>query len=317
MKTLQEILQIEIPIIVAPMFLVSNEAMVVAACESGATAAIPALNYRSTQQLREGIQKIRSGTTKPFGINLIVNKSNVLYKEQLKICCEERVGFIITSLGSPEETIREAHQVDTLVFCDVTDVTYAKKVELLGADALIAVNKNAGGHAGNLSPEELIPQLLANCQLPVISAGGIGDAEGVRQMMALGAAGLSMGSIFIATHEAPVSQEYKQAIIAYGAKDIVMTTKLSGTPCTVIRTPYVEKIGTEQNWLEKLLNKNKTLKKWAKALTFVRGMKQLRSAAFSATYKTLWCAGPSIESVKSIRSISDILDELKPGFSHE
>jgi nitronate monooxygenase len=96
-----------------------------------------------------------------------------------------------------------------------------------------------------------------------------------------------------------------------------MTTKLSGTPCTIIKTPYVEKIGTQQNWLERFLNKNKRLKKWAKALTFMRGMKQLRNAAFGATYKTLWCAGPSIENVKAIRSISEIIHELKPGFSHE
>jgi nitronate monooxygenase len=314
MKNLTELLNIEVPIIVAPMFLVSNEAMIIAACESGATAAIPALNYRTTDLLREGIQKIRKGTDKPFGINLIVNKSNVLYKEQLRICCEEKVAYIITSLGSPEETIKEAHQVGTLVFCDVTDLNYAKKVESLGADALIAVNKNAGGHAGNQSAEELIPQLIKSCNIPVISAGGISDAAGIKNIMSLGAAGLSIGSIFIATHEAPVSQEYKQAIVDYGAKDIVMTTKLSGTPCTVIKTPYVEKIGTEQNWLERFLNKNKRLKKWAKALTFVRGMKKLRNAAFSATYKTLWCAGPSIENVKSIRSIQEIINELKPGF---
>jgi nitronate monooxygenase len=316
MKSLTDLLNIEVPIIVAPMFLVSNEAMIIAACKAGATAAIPALNYRTTDLLRQGIQQIRKETDKPFGINLIVNKSNVLYKEQLRICCEEKVAYIITSLGSPEETIKEAHQVGTLVFCDVTDLNYAKKVESLGADAIIAVNKDAGGHAGNLSAEELLPQLIKNCNIPVISAGGISDAEGIARIMNLGAAGLSIGSIFIATHEAPVSQEYKQAIVDYGADDIVMTTKLSGTPCTVIKTPYVEKIGTEQNWLERLLNKNKRLKKWAKALTFVRGMKQLRNAAFSATYKTLWCAGPSIENVKSIRHIQEIIDELKPGFKH-
>jgi nitronate monooxygenase len=132
----------------------------------------------------------------------------------------------------------------------------------------------------------------------------------------LGAAGLSMGSLFIATDEAGVSKEYKQAIVDYGAKDIVMTTKLSGTPCTVIKTPYVEKIGTDQNWLEKLLNKNKRLKKWFKALTFLRGMKQLRKAAFSATYKTLWCAGPSIEHVKEIKPLASIIVELEKGFSH-
>jgi nitronate monooxygenase len=316
MKNLCDLLQIEIPIIVAPMFLVSNEDMIIAACKSGATAAIPALNYRNIQDLREGIRKIRAATDKPFGINLIVNKSNMLYKQQLKICCEEKVVYIITSLGSPEETIREAHKVGTLVFCDITDVAYAKKVEALGADALIAVNKYAGGHAGSLSPEVLLGQLIKSCRIPVISAGGVGDAEGVRKIMALGAAGLSIGTIFIATHESPVSLEYKQAIVDYGAKDIVMSTKLSGTPCTVIKTPYVEKIGTEQNWLEKLLNRNKRLKKWFKALTFMKGMKQLRRAAFSATYKTVWCAGPSIQYVHEIRSISEILEDLKKGFTH-
>lgn len=317
MKTLSQLLNIEIPLIVAPMFLVSNEAMVIAACQSGATAAIPALNYRNINELREGIKKIRNGTDKPFGINLIVNKSNILYKDQLRVCCEERVPFIITSLGSPAETIKEAHKVGTLVFCDVTDVEYALKVEQLGADALIAVNKDAGGHAGSKDAKSLISELSKSCQLPIISAGGVGDAKGVKEMMRFGAAGLSMGSIFIASEEAPVSEEYKQAIIQYGAKDIVFTTKLSGTPCTVIKTPYVEKIGTDQNWLEKILNKNKKLKKWFKALTFMKGMKQLRNAAFGATYKTLWCAGPSIQYVSSIRPIAQIIDELKPGFENE
>jgi nitronate monooxygenase len=311
---LTELLGIEIPIIVAPMFLVSNEKMVIAACEAGATAAIPALNYRSTAELREGIRRIKAGTSKPFGINLIVNKSNILYKDQLTICCEEGIGYFITSLGSPRETIEKAHAVGIKVFCDVTDIHYAKKVEAMGADALIAVNNRAGGHAGNIAPENLIPELLQACSLPVISAGGVGNAEGVQQIMQLGAAGLSMGSIFIATHEAGVSDEYKQAIVAYGANDIVMTTKLSGTPCTVINTPYVQKTGTSQNWLERILNKNKRLKKWMKALTFMKGMKQLRKAAFSATYQTVWCAGPSIEHVSEIRSIEEILASLKPGF---
>ncbi|MGB1453338.1 MAG: nitronate monooxygenase, partial [Crocinitomicaceae bacterium] len=124
----------------------------------------------------------------------------------------------------------------------------------------------------------------------------------------------SMGSIFIATKEAPVSQEYKDACVNFGAKDIVFTTKLSGTPCTVINTPYVQKIGTSQNFLERLLNKNKRLKKWFKAITFMRGMKSLQKAAFSTTYKTVWCAGPSIEYVKEVKSIKEVIDNLKKGF---
>ncbi len=308
---LSKLLGIELPVIIAPMFLVSNVEMVVAAIKSGATAAIPALNYRSTDELREAIQRIKREAKGPFGINLIVNKSNFLYKEQLKVCCEEKIDFIITSLGSPEETIREAHKAGAKVFCDVVDVNYAKKVEALGADGLIAVNKEAGGHAGSLSFKELIPLLKKSCKLPVISAGGVGNGFEMREMMKYGADGFSMGSIFIASTESGVSQDYKQACVDYGSKDIVMTTKLSGTPCTVINTPYVQKVGTTQNWLERLLNKNKRLKKWFKAFTFFKGMKKLQSAAFSSTYKTVWCAGPSIEHVKAIRPIKEIIDQLK------
>jgi nitronate monooxygenase len=145
----------------------------------------------------------------------------------------------------------------------------------------------------------------------VISAGGVGNGFEMREMMKYGADGFSMGSIFIASTESGVSQDYKQACVDYGSKDIVMTTKLSGTPCTVINTPYVQKVGTNQNWLERLLNKNKRLKKWFKAFTFFKGMKKLQNAAFSSTYKTVWCAGPSIEHVKAIRPIKEIIDQLK------
>ena len=308
--SLKDMLGIQFPIIMAPMFLVSNETMIIEGVKSGITGAIPALNYRTTDELRKAIQTIKAAVDGPFGINLIVNQSNFLYKEQLKVCCEEKISFIITSLGSPEETIIEAHKAGVKVFCDVTNTKYAKKVEDLGADAVIAVNKEAGGHAGNLSYKELIPQLLQTVSIPVISAGGVGTGKGIKDMLDLGAAGISMGSVFIASTEAPVSQEYKQACVDYGSKDIVMTTKLSGTPCSVIKTPYVEKIGTEQNWLEKILNKNKRLKKWFKAFTFYRGMKNLQNAAFGATYKTVWCAGPSIEFVNEIRPVKTIVSTL-------
>jgi nitronate monooxygenase len=228
---------------------------------------------------------------------------------------ESNTHFIITSLGSPEETIMRAHEHGIKVFCDVTDLRFALKVEKLGADAIIAVNKEAGGHAGQLSYKQLIPNLIANCTIPIISAGGIGDGQGIKKMVELGAAGVSMGSIFIATEEAPVSIEYKNACVEYGSKDIAMTTKISGTPCTVINTPYVKEIGTTQNWIEKLLSKNKRIKKWFKALTFIKGMKKLEKAAFSSTYKNVWCAGPSIEFTKQILPISEIVQSLRKDFS--
>lgn len=292
------------------MFLVSNAKMLIAAGNNGITGAVPALNYRTDEAFREAIREIRANTKGPFGVNLIVNKSNPKMPQQLKTCVEMKVDYIITSLGSPAEVIKQCKPHGIKVFCDVVDLKFALKVQGLGADAVIAVNKEAGGHAGPTPREELIPLLVEKCDIPVISAGGVGNYEELQKVLALGACGASVGSVFIASAESDVSEEYKQACVDYGAKDIVMSTKISGTPCTVINTPYVQKIGTKQNWLESLLSKNKRLKKWVKMFTFVRGMKAIEKAAFSATYKTVWCAGPTIEHVKSIRPVKEIIDGL-------
>jgi nitronate monooxygenase len=308
--TIDQMLGIDYPIIVAPMFLISNTKMIKAALQCGVTAAFPALNYRTDQELRDAIQEIRSVTNKPFGVNLIVNRSNPKYKGQLETLLELKVAYIITSLGNPNEVIERCKPLGIKVFCDVVDLAYAKKVEALGADAVIAVNNRAGGHAGNLSPQELIKLLRDNCSIPVISAGGIAKGKDLKQVMDWGAAGASIGTIFIACDEANISQEYKQAMVDYGEKDIVKTTKLSGSALTVINTPYVQSLGTKANWLEWILNHNKTLKKYAKMLLALRGMKAVEKAAFSATYKTVWCAGPAIEHVKSIRPMADIINTL-------
>jgi len=312
--TVDKLLGIDNPIIVAPMFLISNVAMVKAALDAGVTAAIPALNYRTDAELRAAIRELKAYTNKPFGINLIVNKSNPKYKGQLKLLVEEKVAFIITSLGNPSEVIEHCKPLGIKVFCDVVDLAYAKKVEALGADAVIAVNNRAGGHAGNISPQDLVTQLSESLSIPVISAGGIAKGEQIKEVMKWGAAGVSVGTIFIACNEAPISQEYKQAMVDYGEKDIVRTTKLSGSALTVINTPYVKELGTEATWLERILLGNKTLKKYAKMIIALRGMKAVEKAALSATYKTVWCAGPAIEHVKSIRPLKEIIDQLTSEF---
>lgn len=311
-QTLTSLLNIKYPIIIAPMFLVSNTKMVIEGMKSGVAGCIPALNYRTLEELRASIQELKAAKVEggSFGYNLIVNKSNPKYKDQLQVICEEGVDFIITSLGSPEETINQAHKVGIKVFCDVTDLSFAKKVESLGGDAIIAVNNQAGGHRGNIAPEILIKQLNENTSLPVISAGGVSSKADIDKMMSYGAVGVSVGSPFIASIEAGVSDEYKQACVDYGAKDIVMTQRISGTPCTVINTPYVQKIGTKETWLESLLNKNKSLKKWVKMVRFYIGMKATEKAATQATYKTVWVAGPSIEATKAILPLKEIVANL-------
>lgn len=313
-NTLDKILGIDYPVIVAPMFLISNIKMIKAALSHGVTAAFPALNYRTDQELIKALNEIKAFSSKPFGVNLIVNKSNPKYKTQLSILMEHPPAYIITSLGNPREVIEKCRPMGIKVFCDVVDLKYAKKVEDLGADGLIAVNNRAGGHAGHLSAKDLITLLKENCSIPVISAGGIGNGMQLKEVMEWGAAGASIGTIFIACAESDISMEYKQAMIQYGEKDIVMTTKLSGSPLTVINTPYVQQLGTKANMLEWLLNNNKTLKKYAKMLLALNGMKKVERAAFSATYKTVWCAGPAIEHVTSIQPLADIIKTLVDEF---
>ncbi len=309
---LSQLLKIKHPIIQAPMFLVSNTAMVIEAMKGGIAGCIPALNYRTLEELRAALKELKAAKVGggAFGFNLIVNKSNLKYKGQLEIICEEGCDFIITSLGSPEETIKQAHIAGIKVFCDVVDLKYAQKVEHLGADAIIAVNNEAGGHRGNKNPKELIKDLVSNCKVPVISAGGVGCKADIDKMLSYGAAGVSVGSPFIASVEANVTDEYKQACVDYGSKDIVVTERISGTPCTVINTPYVQKVGTKQTWLETVLNKNKKLKKWVKMIRFSIGMKATQNAATKVTYKTVWVAGPSIEHTHAVLPTKDIIKNL-------
>ncbi len=301
---------IKYPIILAPMFLVSNNKMLIEAYKNGIIGCIPALNYRSPEELEVAMKELKIKCDGKFGVNLIVNKSNIHLGKQLKVLEKNPPAFVITSLGSPEETIKLLKPLGVKVFCDVVDVEYAIKVEKLGADALIAVNSGAGGHAGNIAPSILVPMLKEHCKIPVISAGGVGTGASLLSNIALGAEGVSIGSPFIATTESGVSQEYKQAVVDYGAEDIVMSSKISGSPCSVIQTPYVKKIGVDQNFLESFLSQNKTAKKYVKMLTYYKGMKAIENAAFAATYKTVWVAGPSIEFVHKIESTQSIIERI-------
>jgi nitronate monooxygenase len=307
---LTELLRLEYPVIMAPMFLVSNVKMTIAAADSGICGCIPALNFRHDKALRQALRNL-SDHGKPYGINLIVNRTNFHLESQLKACLDYKVPFIITSLGNPQQVIEKCKPLGIKVFCDVSDMDYARKAASFKPDGLIAVTNQAGGHLGPLSPEEIVPALVAEFpDLIIISAGGVGDEKSLKEKLALGADGVSVGSLFIASEESDVCEEYKSACVIYGAKDVVTTTKLSGIPCTVINTPYVQKIGTRQNVLQVFLNKSRRLKKWFKLFTYLRGMNLLHKAAFDANYKNVWCAGTTIEYVHSILPVKEIVRQL-------
>lgn len=310
-KSLADLLGVKHPIIMAPMFLVSNTQMMIEALNNNIAACIPALNYRTIEELESGIIAIRKNShSSGLGVNLIANKSNIKLQKQLDTCIKQKVDFIITSMGKPEVVINACKGSGIKVFCDVINLEMGLKVQDLGADGIIAVNNAAGGHLGQLSATEMIAAFSGKITIPVISAGGVGTKKGVEEKLAQGFAGLSIGSPFIASEEADISEQYKNACVNHGEKDIVITTKISGSPCTIINTPYVQKVGTKQNTIERILSKNKTLKKWVKMLTFLKGMKAVEKAAFSSTYKTLWCAGPSIEHTKKVLPVKEIVNKF-------
>lgn len=260
-------LNIDFPMIMAPMFLVSNLDMCLEAMRGGIAGTFPTLNFREKGQLEDILAKLNAakntpGNTGTYGVNIIVQKSNPLYAKHLQICVDAKVPFYITSLGSPEEVINEAHKYGAKVYCDVTNLEHAKKCHALGADGFIAVGQGAGGHAGPFPLMLLVPTLKKHFpDMPVISAGGVATGDGIASMLSLGADGVSMGTRFIASTEGGVNQEYKDAVIDSTMADIVMTERLSGTPCTIINTPYAKKIGYKQNALERYFSKKQTHQK--------------------------------------------------------
>jgi nitronate monooxygenase len=220
------------------------------------------------------------------------------------------VNLFITSLGSPKEVIAEAHKNGAKVFCDVTNLKHALKVQDMGADGVIAVSAGAGGHAGPVTPLVLIPWLKKELKIPVVAAGGVADGTTWAAALTFGAAAVSVGTRFIACKEAGVDGSYKQAIVDSSPEDIVMTTRISGTPAAVINTPYVQKMGLDLPWYLKTLKNNSLTKMYLVPLIHFMGMRKLEAAALSPTWKTVWSAGQSVGLVNEILTCDEIIKNM-------
>lgn len=271
---------------------------------------MPALNWRKAEEFRAAVRKVKTLTSLPFAVNLIVNKSNIRQKGDLTICAEEKVPMVITSLGNPKDVIKEMHRVGGKVFCDVTNLEYAKKVQDLGADGVIAVSAGAGGHAGPTSPLVLLPYLKKHLQIPVVAAGGIATGEQMAACLLLGASAVQIGTRFIASKEAKVDKAYKDAILKAEPEDIVLTKKISGTPAAVINTPYIEKMGLDLNPVEEFLMHRELTKKYTKMARSLWGAFLLQKAAKSTTWKEVWSAGQGVGLIEEILSVEEIMAKL-------
>jgi len=305
-----KLLGIRYPIIGAPMFLVSNVDMVVAISEAGGIGTFPALNFRPIENYKAALGQIQARTKKPWGVNIIVNKSNTRQNEDLSLALEHGAKLFITSLGNPQTVINEAHKVGAKVFCDVTNLNHALKVQDQGADGVVAVGSGAGGHAGPISPLVLVPWLKEKLKIPIVAAGGIATGQQIAASLALGASAVHIGTRFIASVEAGVDDSYKKAVVDSTPEDIVLTTRISGTPAAVIRTPYIEKLGLDLPWALKILKEHPLTKKYVVPLIHVLGMRALEQAATKVTWKTVWSAGQSVGLVHEILSCDEIMKKL-------
>jgi nitronate monooxygenase len=308
--TFTKLLGCQYPIIAGPMFLVSTEKLVSEVSNAGGVGGTPSLNWKTSALFDQALTTIKSQTSKPFGVNLIVNKANPRVEHDLELCVKHKVPLVITSLGSPKRVIEKVHSYGGKVFCDVIDLKYALKVQDQGCDGVTAVSAGAGGHAGPTSPLVLLPYLKKNLKVPVVAAGGIMLGRQILAALILGADAVQLGTRFIATTEAGVTAEYRQAILDYTPEDIVMTTRISGTPAAVINTPYIQKIGLELNPIEKVLLKNDATKKYMKMLRYFLGQGILEKAAKQTTWKNVWSAGQGVGLINKISSAREVVEEL-------
>jgi nitronate monooxygenase len=305
---------VAVPLICGAMYPCSNPELVAAASRAGALGVVQpiSLTYVHGHEYRAGLKLIRSLTSNPFGLNALIEQSSRIYRERMEkwieIALEEGVRFFVTSLGNPAWVVRRVESVGGIVYHDVTERRWAQKAADGGVHGLVAVNNRAGGHAGALSAERLLEE-VRDFGLPVICAGGIGGGESFARALALGYAGAQLGTRFIATTECIASEAYKRAIIEAGASDIVLTERITGVPVSVIRTPYIERMGTTIGPVARRLFRGRRTKHWMRTYYALRSFRQLKRASLDerADY---WQAGKSVAEISSVKPAAEIVREL-------
>lgn len=299
-----EMFGLKYPIFSAPMFLVSEEQIVRATASAGGMGCFPALNYRPIENFKRVVQELKQSGCSNFGVNLIVQKSNPHQKAQLDICVHEEVPLIITSLGSPRQVIEAARGSKTKVFCDVVGLEHAKKVADLGADGLIVVGSGAGGHGGTNSLFALLPYLKQQVGLPMLAAGCISDGKGLAAALALGAEGVYMGTRFIASKEAQVSEEYKNSILKSGIEDIVNTDRVDGFDGNFILTDNLKKV-LRPNLIDDVLSQNKRVKRFVSLARAAKSL--LGDVNQKLSYKNVFSAGQGVGTIDQLMTVEEII----------
>ena len=302
---------ISIPVIGAPLFLISVPDLVIAQCKAGIIGSFPALNARPQHVLEEWIVRIKTELKEyqdqnpdkkvaPFAVNQICHGSNDRLQGDMEICVKHEVPIIITSLRPPAEVVEAAHSYGGLVFHDVINVRHAKKAADMGVDGLILVCAGAGGHAGALSPFALLREVKSWFDGTIILSGSIGDGYSVASALALGADFAYLGTRFIATHEANAEPEYKQMLIESSANDIVYSNLFTGVLGNYLK-PSIQNSGLDP---DNLPTADKS------AMNFGSG-----GNTDSKAWKDIWGSGQGIGLIEDAPTVEELVERLKSEFT--
>lgn len=304
---------IDVPLICGAMYPCSNPELVAAASAAGGLGIVQPLSlvYVHGHDFRDGLALIRRSTDRPVGLNVIVERSSKVYLDRMKsyvdTAIEEGVRFFVTSLGKPGWVVERAHAAGGVVYHDVTERKWAEKALEAGVDGLIAVNQRAGGHAGEKSSAQLYEE-LGDLGVPVVAAGGIGAEQDFVEALKLGYAGVQMGTRFIATTECTAHDDYKRSIVEAQEDDIVHTERITGVPVAVIRTPYLDRVGTKAGPLARWMLRGRRTKHWMRMFYSLQSVWKLkRSSLRSFSSKDFLQAGKSVAGVDAVEPTGDII----------
>ena len=301
---------LELPLIAAPMFLISGPELVIECCKNGIVGTFPSLNQRTTEgfeewviQIKGSLESFEEETGKkaaPFGVNLIVHPTNIRVKADLDICVKHKVPLVITSLGAIADLVNVVHSYGGLVYHDIIKKRHAEKAAEAGVDGLIVVAAGAGGHAGTLHPIPLINEVKKVFYNKIVLSGCLSTGNDIASALQMGADMAYMGTRFINVNESMADEAYKKMIMDSSAEDIVYTAAVSGVNASFLR-PSLEAMGiTEKHWKD------------TKKINF--GNEEDAISEEAKAWKTIWSAGQGVSNIDDTLNISELVCKLKAEF---
>src|SRR5690554_576039 len=301
-----------LPLVAAPMFLISGPRLALACCKEGIVGSFPALNQRTSEGFEEWLiqmnqeldnfrQQNPGAKVAPYAVNLIVHRTNPRWQADLELCVKHKVPIIITSLGAASQVVEAAHSYGGLVFHDVTNQKHALKAAEAGVDGIIAVAAGAGGHAGTINPLVLVHEIREAFDGIIHLAGGLSHGEDILAAQAMGADLAYMGTRFINTKEREANEAYRNMIIEAVSADIIHTPAVSGIPASFMRQSLeaagydMAKLGQagDINYGEKLKPMSDEAKAW----------------------KTVWSAGQGVSQIHDVLSVQALVERMKQEYT--